>query len=189
MKSKMMTKIAMGLLGALFSVSAFAQDVGLVVGVRSDNADGNNNVKITGKTGFQAGVIAKFDMTSALQLRTGFLATQRSYEYSITTPAVLNDEYRMTYVEIPAGLLWKFSDYGGVFAGPAVSLGLSKSCPGGDCAGAEVNGSPLSFQFGGSFKVAPQVGFEVYYETMLSDVAKDVKSGRSLMANLMITFD
>lgn len=187
--TKIAKKITIAALGALVSFSAYAQDVGVVVGVRSDNADGNNNVKITGKTGFQAGVIAKFDMTGALQLRTGFVATQRAYEYSITTPAILNDEFKMTYFEIPAGVLWKFSDYGGVFAGPAISLNLSKSCPGGDCAGAEVNSSPLSFQFGGSFKVAPQVGFEVYYETMLNDIAKDVKSGRSLMANLMITFD
>lgn len=189
MKTNLMMKVVAAAVVALISVSALAQDVGVVVGVRSDNADGNNNVKITGKTGFQAGVVAKFDMTSALQLRSGFLATQRSYEYSITTPAILNDEYKMTYFEIPVGVLWKFSDYGGVFAGPAISLNLSKSCPGGDCSGTEVNSSPLSFQFGGSFKVAPQVGFEVYYESMLNDVSKDVKSGRSLMANLMITFD
>lgn len=185
----MVMKVAIAAVGALISFSAYAQDVGVVVGVRNDNADGNANVKITGKTGFQAGVVSKFDMTSALQLRTGFIANQRSFDYSITTPAVVKDEFRMTYFEIPVGVLWKFSDYGGVFAGPAINLNLSKSCPGDDCAGTEVNSAPLSFQFGGSFKVAPQIGFEVYYETMLNDIAKDVKNGRSLMANLMITFD
>jgi len=189
MKTNLMTKVLMMTISMLMSGAAMAQDVGVVVGIRSDNADGEGAVKITGKTNFHAGVIAKFDLSGPLQLRSGFLYTQRAYDFTLTTTPTVTGGYSMTYFEIPLGVLWKFSDYGGVFAGPALSFNLANSCPGGNCTGAEVNSSPLAIQLGGSFKVAPQFGFEVYYETMTSALAKDLKNGRSIIANVMITFD
>lgn len=189
MKMNLMRKAMLVMISTLLSTIVWAQDVGVVAGLRSDNADGEGLVKITGKSNFNAGVIAKFDVSAPLQIRSGFLYTQRAYDYALTGSPTSAGEFKMTYFEIPVGLLWKFSDYGGVFAGPALSLNLSKSCPGGSCNNAEVNSSPLAIQLGGSFKVAPQFGFEVYYETMTSALAKDIKNGRSVVANVMITFD
>lgn len=189
MKNGFRLQILSGFLTLFLSSAVWAQDVGVVAGIRSDNADGTGVVNITGKSNLQAGVVAKFELSGPLQIRSGFLFVQRSYGYSLTTAPTLSDDFVMTYFEIPVGVLWKFSDYGGVFAGPALSFNLSKTCPGGSCTGAEVNSSPLAIQLGGSFKIAPQFGFEVYYEQMTSALAKDLTNPRSVVANLMITFD
>lgn len=189
MKTNLILQVGLMVAALLVSSMSFAQDVGVVAGIRNDNADGKNGIDIQGKTGFGAGVVAKFEVSGPLQIRTGFLYTQRAYDLTLPGAPASSGELKMTYVEIPVGVLWKFSDYGGVFAGPAISLNLSKECPGGSCSGSDVNSSPLAIQFGGSFKVAPQFGFEVYYETMTSALAKNVESGRGLVANVMITFD
>lgn len=174
-------------LGTLVSLAAMAQDVGVVLGARSDNADAETaTAEVTGKMNFHGGVISKFDVSGPLQIRTGFLYTQRSFTYAVGGANV--GDFSMSYFEIPAGLLWKFSDYGGAFVGPAVSFNLSKSCPG-NCNGADVVSLPIALQLGGSFKVAPQIGFEVYYETVPSGLAKELKSPRSVVGNLMITFE
>lgn len=172
---------------AVFATPALAQDIGVVAGIRADNADGEASTTINQKTSFQVGVIGKFELSGPLQIRSGMLYVQRAYEVSssVSGPA----DFKSTYFEVPLGLLYKFSDYGGVFAGPALSFNLSKECPGGSCNGAEVNASPLAIQFGGSFKVAPQFGFEVYYEMLTGNIAKGVKNPRAVMANVMITFD
>lgn len=165
------------------SVSAFAQDVGVVAGIRADNADGENNVTIGQRVNYQAGVVGKFELSGAVQVRTGLIYAQRAYE-------IRNQgDFVATYFEVPVGLLYKFSDYGGVFLGPSIAFNLSKNCPGGSCNNADVNASPLSVQFGGSFKVAPQFGFEVYYEAMTSKVAGSMQNPRAVIANVMLTFD
>lgn len=172
-----------------FSLPALAQEVGVVAGFRNDNADAaSTNATVSSTTGFQAGILTKRELAGPLQLRTGFIYTSRTYGYSSPGSAVSGD-FKVTYFEIPAGLLYKFSDYGGAFAGAALNLNLAKDCPGGSCSGADVATAPISVQFGGSFKFAPQMGFEVYYEMMTGNIAKDIKSVRSLVANLTLSFD
>jgi hypothetical protein len=51
-------------------------------------------------------------------------------------------------------------------------------------------GMSLGFQLGASFKFAPQLGAELYYEMVPSEFWKDyLKNGRSVGANLLITFE
>lgn len=173
----------------VLSSSAFAQDLGVVVGFRNDNADSDvAGTSINGRSNIQGGMVAKFEMSGPLHLRTGAIYVQRAYEASVG--GISGGETKASYLEIPLGLMYKFSDYGGVFAGPAIGLNIAKTCPGvNGCNGADINSSPMVFQFGGSFKVAPQFGFEFYYETMTSKFATGVTNPRAIAANLMITFD
>lgn len=171
----------------VLSTSAMAQDLGVVVGFRNDQADSETaGVDISGKTNIQGGMVAKFELSGPLQIRTGAIYVQRAY--SAKGLLGVEQETKASYLEIPVGLLYKFSDYGGVFAGPAFGLNVSKDCPGG-CSGAGINTSPMTLQVGGSFKFAPQMGFEFYYETMSSTFATGVTNARAIAANLMITFD
>lgn len=170
----------------VLSSSAFAQDLGVVLGFRSDNADSDvAGSSIKGVTNIQGGMVAKFEISGPLHVRTGATYVQRAYT---TETAITSDTIKASYLEIPVGLMYKFSDYGGVFAGPAINMNIAKDCPGG-CANSNVNSSPMTIQFGGSFKVAPQFGFEFYYETMSSKFADGVTNPRAIAANLMITFD
>ena len=162
-----------------------AQDVGVVAGIRADSADGEGTTDIGQRVNFQAGVIGKFELSGPLQIRSGMLYVQRGYELKGTNST---DQLTSTYFEVPVGLLYKFSDFGGVFIGPALGLGLSKNCPA-SCNGADVASSLVSVQFGASFKIAPQFGFEVYYEALTGNIAKGIKNPRAIVANAMITFD
>ena len=171
----------------VFSTSAMAQDLGVVLGFRSDQADSETaGTDITGKSNIQGGMVAKFELSGPIQLRTGAIYVQRAY--ATKSFLAVEQETKASYLEIPFGVLYKFSDYGGVFAGPAIGLNIAKDCPGG-CSGSGINTAPVSLQFGGSFKVAPQIGFEFYYETLTGKFATGVTNARAIAANLMITFD
>lgn len=169
----------------LMGFAAHAQDMGVVFGIRNDNADAKTSgVTVEGKNSFNAGLVAKFELSSPWQVRSGFIYTQRAFDVKV--PASTTG-YKFTYFEIPAGVLYKFNEFGGVFAGPNLAFNLSKDCGSNTCEG--VNSAPIGFQLGGSFKFAPQMGFEVYYETLLSKVADEVTNARAVVANFMITFD
>ncbi|MFN7728168.1 MAG: outer membrane beta-barrel protein [Bdellovibrio sp.] len=170
----------------IMGFAAQAQDVGVVLGIRGDSADAKTtNQKTQGKTNFQAGAVAKFEVHEAWQVRTGFLYTQRFYEFSSSSNNL--GDAKFTYFEIPVGLMYKFSDFGGAFVGPNLAFNIAKDCPGGTCQG--VSSAPIGLQVGASFKFAPQMGFEFYYETMFSKVADEVENPRAIIANFMITFD
>jgi hypothetical protein len=169
-----------------FGWVAQAQDVGVVVGLRSDSADAETTGdSITGKSSFQAGAIAKFDLKDAWGIRTGFIYAQRAYEYKAAAGG--STDLKFTYFEVPVGLMYKFSDYGGAFLGPAIAFNVSKDCGSGTCEG--TNSAPMGLQLGASFKFAPQLGAEFYFETGFSKIADGVKSPKAVMANLLITFD
>lgn len=184
--------ILVGLFTMVVGSIASAQDIGVIVGYRSDSADSDNALmtSMDANAGYQAGLIGKFGVGSGpLWIRSGFIYNQRTYtgSYGIT-----KYNFKASYFEVPVGLLYKFSDFGGVFAGAAVNLNLANSCSfdnGTACTISGLNSSPISAQLGASFKVAPQFGFELYYEQTTSKLVDTLKNPRAIIANLMITFD
>lgn len=171
--------------------SASAQDLGVVLGYRSDNFDSDvtGSTAKSGTGNIQGGMVAKFQMGGGpLWIRSGFIYEMRSY---VSTVTLGETTLKASYFSIPVGLLYKFSDFGGVFIGPAVGLNVSKSCEGSPvaCTINGFNSSPISLQLGGSFKIAPQFGFELYYEQTTSKIADGVTNPRAIAANMMITFD
>ena len=176
------------LFALLMTVGAFAQaqDLGVVVGARADSADATTKgYTDAGKTNFQIGAIAKFDLKDAWQIRSGFIYTQRNYTLQNGTTDI--GDLKFTYFEIPVGLLYKFSDFGGAFIGPSLDFNVSKTCPGGACTG--VSGMPIGMQVGASFKFAPQMGAEIYYETLSSKLADEAEAPKAVVVNFMVTFD
>lgn len=172
---------------AIFSgFNASAQDVGVIAGIRSDSADAKTSgYKVEGKNSFNVGGIAKFELAESWNIRTGFVYTQRFYE--IKNGSTSLGESKFTYFEIPVGVLYKFSDFGGAFLGPNLAFNISKDCAGGTCTSA--NSTPIGLQLGASFKFAPQMGFEFYYETMMSKIEDQIENPKAIVANFMVTFD
>ncbi len=167
-----------------FGLNAEASDYGVLIGVRSDSATSNAaSTSISGNTDYQAGVIASIETISSLEVRTGMLYTTRQYGYTPATGVAGQANY--TYADIPLGLLWKLSDYGGPFVGGNFGFNVASSCPGGSCTG--VASSISGYQFGVHFKFAPQFGGELYYEAM-GAVMPGIDSPKAVAANLFITF-
>jgi hypothetical protein len=180
------------ILGLSFSVSA--NDFAALIGARTnswDYAPATTGISGSGSTGFQAGVLGFLNLTPVLQLRSGFIYTQRIF--SITNTGVETD-YTLTYFDVPLTLKYMFSEYGGVFFGPNLALGAGKSCTGGNaCTTDGVKSSLVGMQLGASFKFAPQLGAELYYELTSGDImasnGTSGKDAKSIVANLLFTFE
>ena len=193
MKSNYIKTVVASFVLMMVASVASAQDLGVVLGYRSDNFDSDAaGATAKGGTGnIQGGMVAKFQMGGGpLWIRSGFIYEQHSY---LSSFALGETTLKASYFSIPLGLLYKFSDFGGVFAGPAIGLNVSKSCESSSvlvtCSTNVFNSSPISFQLGGSFKIAPQFGFELYYEQTTSKIADGITNPRAIAANVMITFD
>ncbi len=167
-----------------YSMAAQASDYGVAIGVRSDSATSNtSSTNITGNTDYQGGVIAIVDVVSPIAIRTGILYTTRQYGY---TPLLgPSGQANFTYADVPLGLFWQLSDYGGPFAGANFAFNVSSSCPGGNCTG--VANTLSGFQFGVHFKFAPQFGADLYYESMAA-VMPGIDNPKAVAGNLFITF-
>lgn len=162
-----------------------AQDIGFTMGIRSDSADTDvTQSSVKGANSVSFGAIVKTEVNEVISLRLGMQYVPRQFELQSTSE---NTNFRFTYFELPVGLLYKFSDAGGVFVGPSFAFGLDKSCGSSNCQSA--SNSLTTLQVGASFKFAPQLGIELYYESGMSQIVSQLQQQRAVGANLMVTFD
>ncbi len=175
------------------SIQAQASDFAVALGMRSNSAEAvPTGYSSTSMTGLGGGVIGFFDLAPSVQGRIGFLYNQRNTKIGIS-----GNEYELTanYLDIPVTAMYKFADYAGIFAGPVIGLAAGKTCTASgvaaSCAGIkDPESSIFGLQFGASFKFAPQVGAEIYYELVSSEYWKDLaKNMKTVGLNLLITFE
>ncbi len=180
----------------LASGFAFAveSNFGVTGGFRTNNFDTDvTGATVTGKNGFQLGGLAWFNFADPLALRLGFLYSQRYAQLDQTVAgSKFSTDIKLTYLDIPLTLQYKFGDFGGVFFGPVFSMNQSKECTtagvtGSNCTGVQSSITPLSV--GVSFKFAPQMGAEFAYEFYSGKVADGLSNLRSLGANFVFFFD
>jgi hypothetical protein len=177
----------------LLSTSALADDFAVALGYRSNTADIDGTVgtsSVDTKGGAALGVIGIFDLSEKFQGRLGFLYNQRNF--TIKTGAASTD-INLAYIDVPVTGVYRFADYAGVFAGPVLTLLASKEIK--NTAGtATFSKSPeslnLGLQFGATFKFAPQMGAEIYYELIPGAFAPDhLKAAKTVGLNFLVTFE
>lgn len=179
----------------LFSACfAQASDFGIEGGFRSQSGSYNVSGYSTGsKTGIQVGGVGHFELSGPWYLRSGLFYTQRPIELMLNSPLSGSADLMFTYFDLPAQIMYKFEDYGGVFIGPMVSMLLEKKASGsGGLSGltiTEANSMVIPIQLGATFKFAPQMGATLYYEMMAGGVAKDLDTFRAVGVNFLFTFD
>lgn len=186
--------VTVAMLALFFAPNARAvfepiSEFGITAGLRSTNVDVDSPATSSGGSGLQFGGLAFIPFSDALKFRTGFLYSQKYF--STKTGSVTKDA-KFTYLDIPLTLMYKFSDFGGVFVGPILSMNQSKDCSDssgatGNCTGVSSSLTPISF--GASFKFAPQVGGEFVYEMASGSVATGVSNMRALGANVIVFFE
>jgi hypothetical protein len=189
MHKRNLTLVVLVALTILAGKKAVASDYGIALGIRSDSATSNaSGTSISANTDYQGGVVAAIEAISAIEIRTGLFYTSRQYGYTPATGA--SGTASFSYADIPVGLLWKLSDYGGPFVGANFGFNVASSCPTGSgiCTGSNsVNSSITGYQFGVHFKFAPQFGAELYYEGM-SAIVTGIDSAKAFAFNLFMTF-
>ncbi len=178
-----MKTVILILQAVLVSQLAMASNYGVGGGVRTDSASSNTSgTNIGSSTNYMAGVIGQMDLVAQLQARAGFFYTQRSYQFNPLGGA--QGAANFTYLDVPLGLLWKLSDYGGPFIGANFALNVSASCPG-TCTG--VSSMPMGWQLGAQFKFAPEWGAALYYESM-SVVMTGIDQPKAIAAQLFYMY-
>ena len=178
---------------SIFSV-ARAADFGIELGVRSQSADtGAVGFTADSKTDFQLGGIGHFPISGPLNIRSGLLYTSRNVDLTYKTAGVTSTgTLTLTYFDIPVQALYKFEDYGSVFAGPVISFILDKKCElsnSNTCTVTSAKSLLLPLQLGATFKFMPQMGATIYFETIPGDVADNFGNYRAIGANFLFTFD
>lgn len=186
MNLKFSLSLAALALALMIASEGRANEFAITAGPRFDNADtetaGNT---IEARLSYQAGVLGFIELGGPHFLRSGFEFATRAY--GLKTAGISIGDARFTNFDVPLTYLYRFSDYGGAFAGPVVSFNFSKDCPGGPCTGA--NSTPLGLQIGASFKIAPQIGAEIYYETLTSKLATGIESPKAFVAQFYFSFE
>jgi hypothetical protein len=165
------------------------------VGIRTSNATvDTTGVSTTAANGFQAGASGQLEFNESWALRTGLFYTQRPFKLSVDASVGSGSaDYTFTYIDIPVDIMYKFSDFGGVFFGPGLSMLLEGKVSGsGLLSGLKVekeNSTIIPIQLGVTFKFTPNMGATLFYETVSGEAAKDIKNFRAAGANLLFTFD
>ncbi len=175
-----------------FLTTAFAQaqDMAILLGLRNNNGDVANSLySEKAENSFQFGGLGFFQMADKMHIRSGLIYAEKKFKGEHPS---ITWEGKLTYFDIPATFMYKFSDYGGVFIGPILSLNLGSECSystGSSCSFTDVKSMLIPFTLGASFKFAPQMGGEFYYEMISGDLANGLKDAKTVGLNFFVTFD
>lgn len=179
------------ILGMMASSFALAADLAVAVGVRNTSASAaaGTGYDIGAKSGLQGGILAFLPMTNALKVRSGFLYTNRSISVTTAGSNATPADFSYWNFDIPATLMWSFSDFGGVYAGAIMSMNVSSDSSIAGMKPTSVENLIVPLTIGASFKFAPQLGAEMYFETLPGKISQGIESVKSVGIQLLITFD
>lgn len=182
----------MTLILALFlGFSAFANDpeFAMTGGFRNTNVDAAGGM--TGseaRNGLQVGILGFLPFNEVWGLRSGFLYSQRKYLVQSAPDVDVNT----AWIDIPATVMFRFNEYGGVFGGVVLALNQAKDCSKSDGTACSIKGlssTMVPLTFGVSFKFAPQMGAEFYYEHSSGKTSDDAENMRTVGANFAYYFE
>lgn len=183
--------IALSLL--LLSTNVFAQKnspnfsysmAGIEGGFRWSSAEISGASSNKQDIGFQVGGSAVFDFAPSFGIKTGLLYTERPFKSDVLGTEVKG---KITYFDIPAFFMFKFEEYAGVYLGPSFSFKLGDQVSPGSLTG--IKSSVIPITLGAQFKFAPNMGVNIYFESMSGDMATGLSNARAVGANFLFTFD
>mgnify|MGYP000370200906 CR=1 FL=1 len=180
--------LLLGLYFSLTSSMSWALGFGVEGGFKQQSGDTLEGYSTASQVGYQFGAVGFLDFSEKLAFRSGLMYSQRPLK--ITNDSTQESTtLALTYFDVPLSLVVKFEDYMGVYLGTALAIQLDKSSSKKsvfDIVDAKSMVFPL--QFGITFKFMPDVGMNLYFE-QFGDVAKDLKSYRSVGLNLLFTVE
>lgn len=182
-----MRQILLSLALILSGLSAQALEAQFAVGggIKTTSIDAKvTTTAVSDVGGYQLGAYGFFPFTEEFQFRTAFLYSQRAFSTRVS-----NTDYdvKLAYVDIPITAMYRFSEFGGVYAGPVMSFLQGKDFDRTQITGAKSTIVP--FTIGVNFRFMPQVGVDLFYEVISSSVTNDYENMRSFGASLVIYFE
>ena len=144
-----------------------------------DGADSNKQ-----SLGWQIGGSTVINFTPDFGLRTGLFYAERTFKAESSGSDLTG---KITYADIPVHLMYKLEDYAGIYFGPSISTKIGDETNGPKLTGVKSMINPLTF--GAAFKFQENMGINIFFETIGSDLADHVTASRGIGANFMFTFN
>jgi hypothetical protein len=188
---KHITALFMTLGLVFFSTHAFAQKgmsysmAGIEGGFKWNSASVTNSDSNKQVIGFQFGVSTVLDFSQSFGIKTGLFYTERPFESTFANGT--NVKGKLTYFEVPAFFMLKFEDYAGVYIGPSFGIKLSEEVSPGKLTSTKDFIVPITV--GAQFKFMPNLGVNVFFETIPGELATGLENSRAVGVNLMFTLD
>lgn len=157
---------------------------GVEGGFKWSSADVENAQDTKQVLGFNLGVSGVINIAPIFGIKTGLFYTERAFEASNATVGV-DYKGKVTYFDVPLLFMFKFEEYAGIYVGPSLSVKLGSE----GLRSASAKGTVTPITVGAQFKFAPNLGANIYFESVSGEIADGVKNSRSVGANLLVTFD
>lgn len=177
----------------LISTAAFAEVSysmpALEVGFKWNSMDSNANIAGTSSQqsmGIQLGASTVFNFAPQFGLRTGLFYSERTFKFSSSAGDASG---KITYADVPAHFMFKFEDYAGIYLGPSLSMKIGDQCDQAGCLMTDVKSMIIPITFGAQFKFTPNLGLNLFFETVPSDLAAGLKNSRGIGMNVLLAFD
>jgi hypothetical protein len=148
----------------------------------SADVDGTDSTKQV--IGYTVGGSAVFNVAPSFGIKTGLFYNERPFE---ATTGNASFKGKITYFDVPVLLMFKFEDYAGIYIGPSLSMKLSDEVNVGKLN--DPKGMVIPLTVGAQFKFAPNLGANIYFESVSGEIATGIKNTRAVGANLLVTFD
>ncbi len=166
------------------SLNLYSAEWGAFLGLNYTEFE--SNVSWDHKSGFELGSAFHHLFTNNLAVRTGLGYVQKNSAFRSGTSSA---DFQISYIEIPATILYKtFGDAGLIF-GANLDLLLSDSCTGASCSALELEDFVMNGVFGANFRTPGNEWVEVLLEfTGLSDIFNGTAIGSSLSVRYVYMF-
>ena len=175
-----------------FAVVSYSMPA-LEFGVKSNSVDHEQAISNKQTNAFQGGLSVVINLSNDSDadfgIRTGLFYSERSFKNELANG--LNIQGKITYVEFPLQLMFKFEEYAGVYVGPAYASQLGDECEGLGCGTGltDIKSSLIPITFGAEFKVFSHLGLNLFFENVSGGIAQSLKHSRAIGLNLMIIAD
>lgn len=177
------------LVSLMVAPSAFAQGYGVLLGVHQTDADPKvTGTTIDGKFNFKAGLAVTFELMDSANFRTGVLFNRRHMEMK---SGAGNFDLKFDYIDIPANFQYNINEMFGLFGGLVIAANVNDDVEGpAGVASQDPDVEELIplLNLGVAMTFEDMIGFDVYYERGLGDVAAGVKDYGTFGANFVYWF-
>lgn len=183
-----MKKIILALL-TVISATAFAEVSysmpAIEAGFKWNSMDSNvAGASSQQSMGIQLGGSTVFNFAPQFGLRTGLFYSERTFKFS-SGGSDMNG--KITYADVPIHFMFKFEDYAGIYMGPGLAMKIGDSCS--NCTLTDIKAMIVPITFGAQFKFTPNLGLNLFFETVPSDLAQGLKNSRGIGMNVLLAFD
>lgn len=160
----------------------------LEVGFKWNSMDATGATSNKQSMGIQVGGSTVFNFNPQFGLRSGLFYSERPFKGETLAGPY---EGKITYAEVPLHFMFKLEDYAGIYLGPSISmkLGDETSCQPGPCNLTDIKSMIMPITLGAQFKFSSNLGLNLFFENISSDLAFGLKNSRAIGMNILLAFE